>query len=640
MALQGVRQKRSTIPFAALILLSLLLVSMFLTLGLSFPAFAFTAGGDSFSDSRLVNGLSTPTAMEFAPDGRLFVAEKAGALRVIKNGALLSNPFLSVAADTAGERGLLGIAFDPNFATNRYLYVYYTAESPSIHNRVSRFTADSTNPDRVLPGSELPILELGTLGATNHNAGAIHFGKDGKLYVAVGDNAVSSDSQSLSSRNGKMLRINSDGSIPSDNPFFNTSGARNEIWALGLRNPFTFAISPASTASSMLMNINDVGENSWEEVDRGISGANYGWPVCEGSCSNSNFVNPIYEYPHPTGEAITGGAFYEASQFPSGYKGSYFFGDYIAGFIKRLPAGSSQAVDFLTSAASPVDIKVGPDGSMYYLSINNGEVHKVQYVPSTGTSSLTIHSQDSAGSAISGYWTVLRNSAGAAVSSGFTPITFNLNNGQPYSVAVSNYGNYEFDHWLDNGSTANPRSLSISSSAQLTAIYRTVSGGSFPITHMADTTASWGSLTYSGRQVNAEYVSASSQLVGDKIDSITLQLKKTGSPTGTAQVGIFDSGLSLKQSFGTIDVSAISATSFQNHEFKLPSSTSLYTIQPGDRIGIKYTGGSSSNAVSIMIDRNLADPFDGTDSYRTRFESSWLVDTGEDITMTLKQTHS
>jgi hypothetical protein len=314
-------------------------------------------------------------------------------------------------------------------------------------------------------------------------------------------------------------------------------------------------------------------------VDRGIGGANYGWPICEGACSNPNFVSSIYEYPHPTGEAITGGAFYEASQFPSSYRGSYFFGDYIAGFIKRLPAGSNQAVDFVTNAGSPVDIKIGPDGSMYYISINNGEVRKVQYVPTTGTSSLTVQSQDSAGGAISGYWTVLRNSAGAVVASGYTPVTFSLNNGQQYSVAVSNYGNYAFEHWLDNGSAANPRSISISSSTLLTAVYGTVAGGSFPIIHMSDTTTSWGSLTYSGRQVNAEYAGSASQLVGDKIDSITLQLKKVGFPTGSAQIGVFDSDLSLKQSFGTIDVSTISSTSFQNYEFKLPGSPVHYSAR-------------------------------------------------------------
>jgi len=345
-------------------------------LGSQYSAEAATG---SFQDSKYVGGLNSPTAMEFSPDGRLFVTEKAGKLMIIKNGALLTTPFLSLSVNNSGERGLLGIAFDPNFGTNKFVYVYYTTSTSPIHNRISRFTADTNNPDRALAGSELPILDLESLSsATNHNGGAIHFGKDGKLYVAVGENANSSNSQSLSTRLGKILRINSDGSIPSDNPYYTTIGARKEIWALGLRNPFTFAFSP--NPSSTLMYINDVGANTWEEINSGVRGANYGWPTCEGTCSNSNFVNPIYAYSHSgAGKAIAGAAFYESSQFPAEYKGSYFFGDYVADFIKRLTP-SNQVVDFLPNVQSPVDIKIGADGSLYYLSIGTGEVHRVQYV--------------------------------------------------------------------------------------------------------------------------------------------------------------------------------------------------------------------------------------------------------------------
>ena len=155
--------------------------------------------------------------MQFAPDGRLFVCRQSGQLRVVQNGTLLATPFLTVAVNASGERGLLGVAFDPDFATNNFVYVYYTATSPTIHNRVSRFTA---NGNVAVPGSEVVLLELNALsGATNHNGGAIHFGNDGKLYVAVGDNANGANSQTLSNLLGKILRINRDGSIPSDNPF-------------------------------------------------------------------------------------------------------------------------------------------------------------------------------------------------------------------------------------------------------------------------------------------------------------------------------------------------------------------------------------------------------------------------------------
>ena len=236
-----------------------------------------------------ISGLSSPTAMEFAPDGRLFVCLQGGQLRVIKNNALLATPFLTVTANSSGERGLLGIAFDPNFSQNQFVYVYYTATTPAIHNRVSRFTA---NGDVAVANSEVPILDLENLSsATNHNGGAIHFGLDGKLYVAVGENANPSNSQTLTNRLGKILRINSDGSIPTDNPFFNTaSGANRSIWALGLRNPFTFAFQPTTGR----LFIDDVGQSTFEEINDGIAGSIYGWPTTEGPTTNPNFRSPIF----------------------------------------------------------------------------------------------------------------------------------------------------------------------------------------------------------------------------------------------------------------------------------------------------------------------------------------------------------
>src|SRR5215211_7200772 len=203
-----------------------------------------------------ISGLSNPTAMEIASDGRIFVCQQGGALRVIKNGALLSTPFLTVSVDSSGERGLLGIAFDPSFATNNFIYIYYTVSTSPRHNRVSRFTG---NGDVAVAGSETIILELDNLsGATNHNGGAIHFGPDGKLYIAVGENATPSNAQTLSNMLGKILRINKDGTIPGDNPFFNVaSGANRSIWTLGLRNPFTFAFQPGTGR----LFINDVGQD-------------------------------------------------------------------------------------------------------------------------------------------------------------------------------------------------------------------------------------------------------------------------------------------------------------------------------------------------------------------------------------------
>lgn len=165
-------------------------------------------------------------------------------MRVVKDGTLLGTPFVSLTVNSSGERGLLGIAFDPDFASNQFIYLYYTATTPVLHNRVSRFTA---NGDVAVAGSEQVILDLNNLsGATNHNGGAMHFGEDGKLYIAVGENASPSNSQTLNNLLGKILRINSNGTLPADNPFYQQATGNNRaIWALGLRNPFTLCLPTA-----------------------------------------------------------------------------------------------------------------------------------------------------------------------------------------------------------------------------------------------------------------------------------------------------------------------------------------------------------------------------------------------------------
>jgi glucose/arabinose dehydrogenase len=324
--------------------------------------------------------------MDIAPDGRIFVCQQGGSLRVIKNGALLSTPFMTLTVDSSGERGLLGVAFDPNFAGNNFIYVYYTVTSTPRHNRVSRFTA---NGDVVMAGSEVVLLDLNDLsGATNHNGGAIHFGPDGKLYIAVGENANPPNSQTLTNLLGKVLRINSDGTIPSDNPFVSTTTGMNQaIWALGLRNPFTFAFQPGTGR----LFINDVGQNTWEEINDGIAGSNYGWPDTEGQTSDPAFRSPLFFYGHgtspTTGCAIAGGTFYNptTAQFPASYVGKYFFADLCSGWIRLLDPATNTATGFATNISQPVDLKVGADGSLYYLSIGSGAVFRVQFSSSAPT---------------------------------------------------------------------------------------------------------------------------------------------------------------------------------------------------------------------------------------------------------------
>ena len=275
--------------------------------------------------------------MAFAPDGRLFLTQQTGEIKVVKNGQMLPTNFATVDEDSFWERGLLGIALDPTFGQpggDQYVYVLYTAITPAPHNRISRFVANGD-----IAGTEQVLVDFPNLGSSiGHMGGSINFGPDGKLYVAVGDYVTSANAQSLDTVAGKILRFNPDGSIPGDNPFFNqTSGVFQSIWALGLRNPFT---TNWHLPSGRFF-INDVGENSWEEVNLGAAGANYGWPATEGAFNPAQFpsyTNPLYTYGRTDGWAVIGGAIYDpvVNTFPAQYHGKYFFGDHVQGWIRYL----------------------------------------------------------------------------------------------------------------------------------------------------------------------------------------------------------------------------------------------------------------------------------------------------------------
>ncbi|MEP7301276.1 MAG: PQQ-dependent sugar dehydrogenase [Caldimonas sp.] len=330
-------------------------------------------------DQSWVTGLTSATAFAQAPDGRLFVAEQGGNLRVVRNGALLATPFATVAVDSSGERGLIGVALHPSFDSNGFVYIYSTRSGAGVsHNRISRFTATG---DVAVPASELALVDLPNLSATNHNGGAMHFGSDGKLYVGVGENASPAKAQDRNDPFGKLLRFNEDGSIPADNPFFAANtGLGRAVWAYGLRNPYTFAIQ----AGSGRIHINDVGQNTWEEINLGAAGANYGWPGSEGQDNlAAGLTGPLFTYKHsdasPLGSgpggffkgfAIAGGAFYPATgPFPNGYRDQYYFADFVSQFVGRVDlANGNAAYAFASLSGSPVDLLVGLDGAVYVLT--------------------------------------------------------------------------------------------------------------------------------------------------------------------------------------------------------------------------------------------------------------------------------
>ncbi|MGH2899114.1 MAG: PQQ-dependent sugar dehydrogenase, partial [Solirubrobacteraceae bacterium] len=375
------------------------------------------AVADTFSASgfatEAVASLSpyTLVGMAWAPDGRLFVWQKNGVIRVIKNGQLLSTPFIDLSAkvNTYDDRGFWGLAFDPQFATNGYVYLSYTYENAGNPNstaaRTSRLTRVTANGDVAVPGSETVVLgSIGTppcsaqpAGADcipadsgSHTLGSLHFASDGTLYAGVGDGAdaafadpSSLRAQNLDSPNGKVLRIRTDGSAPSDNPFYDgTNSWRSRVWLYGVRNPFGFALQPQTDE----LFIGDVGWNTWEEVDHGGRATNFGWPCFEGNGPQPTFQStfaecaqvpasavtpPFFTYDHSGGSAVIGGPFYAGTLYPPGYQGNFFFGDYSGNFIKRVVFDASNepasVQPFATNVAAPVAMSVGPDEMLYYL---------------------------------------------------------------------------------------------------------------------------------------------------------------------------------------------------------------------------------------------------------------------------------
>jgi glucose/arabinose dehydrogenase len=456
-----------------------------------------------FTETQVAGGLDSPTTMAFAPDGRLFVTEQGGTLRVIKNGALLPAPFLTVTVASTGERGLVGVVLDPDFANNPYVYVYYTATTPTVHNRVSRFTASG---DTAVPGSERVLLDLDDLSqADYHNGGALHFGPDGKLYVAVGENGNSANSQTLGNLLGKILRINKDGSIPTDNPFYGSATGNNRaIWALGLRNPFTFSFQPGTGR----MFINDVGQNTWEEIDDGIAGSNYGWPATEGPTTDPRFRGPLYWYGHGPGDdvgcAITGGAFYNPAtvQFPAGYQGTYFFADYCNGWIRRYDPATNTAFAFATGVSAPVNLIVTDDGSLYYLDRGLNAVYRVFY---TGNPAPAITAQP-AGKTV----TVGQSATFTVAASGTAPLSYQWRrNGAPISGATAASYTLPAAQSSDNGASFDVVVTNDYGSATSNAAILTVTANNAPtatITSPANNTlySAGDTFTYTGTGTDPE----------------------------------------------------------------------------------------------------------------------------------------
>jgi glucose/arabinose dehydrogenase len=345
----------------------------------------------------IVTGLSSPLYLT-APPGdlsRLFVVEQTGAIRIIKDGALLPAPFLDISSEISagGEQGLLGLAFDPGYASTGRFIVHYTDPSGDTH--LSQFTV-SSNPDVADPASEQVILTADQ-PFSNHNGGQVLFGPDGMLYLGLGDGGSEGDpqgrGQSLSDFLGSILRIDvhaaSPYGVPADNPFVGQSGAQPEIWSYGLRNPWRFSFDRATGD----LYIADVGQNNYEEVDVAPASSgngralNFGWNIMEGmhcyvasTCDQTGLTLPNFEYAHNQGCSVTGGYVYRGSALPA-LQGLYFFGDYCQGWVRsfRYQGGAAtELTDWPTLRPGGSITSFGEDaaGELYVVS-QNGSVFKI-----------------------------------------------------------------------------------------------------------------------------------------------------------------------------------------------------------------------------------------------------------------------
>jgi len=316
--------------------------------------------------TRVAGGLAWPVWVA-APPGdarRLFIVQQGGLIRILKDGALLAAPFLDVSAlvtpelGQGSEQGLLGLAFDPQYAVNGRFFIDYT--DVAGNTLIARYVVSAADPDRADPASAVTLLAIDQPFA-NHNGGTVAFGpRDGYLYVGMGDGGSAGDpgnrAQDGGTLLGKLLRLDVSGAayaIPPDNPFAAPGGARDEIWAVGLRNPYRFSFDPLNGD----LYIGDVGQDAWEEVDwqpgDAPGGRNYGWRRMEGThcydpvndCNDGSLILPVYEYSHDGGCSVTGGAVYRGAAIPA-VQGTYFFADYCTPRLRSFRMTGGALADF------------------------------------------------------------------------------------------------------------------------------------------------------------------------------------------------------------------------------------------------------------------------------------------------------
>jgi glucose/arabinose dehydrogenase len=346
-----------------------------------------------FSIATAVSGVSLPMSFVFTPDGRMLVAERAGRVRVVRNGSAQSQAALTLSVLTNGERGLMSVAIDPQFATNGWIYVYYTTTGASPMNRVSRFTMTG---DIASVASELVVFEDTASTGGYHNGGWMDIGPDGLLYISTGDGQVPANASNLSNVKGKILRLERSGAVPTSNPFVGTAGARPEIFVYGLRNPFRATFSPDGR-----LFVGDVGEKGFEEINvaSAAGGNNFGWPDSEGVTATPGVTSPIYSYATSPTASITLGAFTTSTVYPAGYQNALFFADFMRDTVSVLregtAGGAAQVEAFESSRDATVAMRRGPDGYIYFASLFAGAIFRIDCEREPTSPALTLTLQPS-----------------------------------------------------------------------------------------------------------------------------------------------------------------------------------------------------------------------------------------------------
>jgi glucose/arabinose dehydrogenase len=340
-----------------------------------------------------VKGLKEPTFFAVPPDNskRMFILERAGLIRIADaDGTLHPTPLLDVSSNTSlsTEEGLLGLAFDPNFKQNGYMYIDYTALDATVE--VIRYTVSSDHPDQVDPSTAETVLSI-PKRSKFHNGGTLMFGPDGYLYISVGDDEASDESQKLTSLYGKILRIDVESpqqpyAIPPTNPFVNQPSARGEIWSYGFRNPWRFSFDRATGD----LWIADVGDAKWEEVDMQPAGSkggeDYGWPYFEGAeceqpahCQDPGLVSPLVTYGHNMTCAVMGGYVYRGPSVPA-FTGSYLFGDLCTGGVFTMVGNQQQGWTRVELGFNPIKIDSfaeDPAGDVYVVDMQGGVIYRI-----------------------------------------------------------------------------------------------------------------------------------------------------------------------------------------------------------------------------------------------------------------------